>query len=162
MLPWAQAAPAFNVVRCSLLQLQMITSHELYDLGRMAAESYNDYDNAQVALEDSFGVPYSATKSSLLRDITIAEKEGLDLSSFSGDNSRFKFPDLNTNIVVRYYKEPTTHAKLAKLAQAVKAKEDELKLAKLKLKHATEELIAKGECDEITARISLAFTRLSK
>jgi len=140
----------------------MITSHHLYDLGRSAAESYNEYDNAQVALEESFGVEHKATKSDLLRDVIIADKEGLDLSVFSGDDSRFKFPEFNTNIVVRYYKEPTTHDKLVKLANAVKAKEDELKLAKLKLKHATEELIAKGECDEITARISLAFTRLSK
>jgi len=140
----------------------MITSHHLYDLGRFAAESYNEYDNAQVALEESFGVEHKATKSDLLRDVIIADKEGLDLSVFSGDDSRFKFPEFNTNIVVRYYKEPTTHDKLVKLANAVKAKEDELKLAKLKLKHATEELIAKGECDEITARISLAFTRLSK
>ena len=140
----------------------MITSHHLYDLGRSAAESYNEYDNAQVALEESFGVEHKATKSDLLRDVIIADKEGLDLSVFSGDDSRFKFPEFKTNIVVRYYKEPTTHDKLVKLTNAVKAKEDELKLAKLKLKHATEELIAKGECDEITARISLAFTRLSK
>lgn len=140
----------------------MITSNQLYDLGLLAAQSFNEYDLASVALEGSFGTEHKATKGNLLRDVTIAEKEGLDLSVFSGADSRFKFPDFNTNIVVRIYKEPTPHAKLAKLAAAVEAKEAELKIAKMKLKHATEELIAKGECDEITARVGLAFTRLSK
>jgi hypothetical protein len=140
----------------------MITSNQLYDLGFTAAQSFNEYDLGSQALEAGFGVEHKATKGDLLRDVTIAEREGLDLSTFSGEDSRFKFPDFNTNIVVRIYREPTPHTKLAKLAEAVAAKEAELKLAKLKLKHTTEQLIAKGECDEITARIVLAFARLSK
>ena len=140
----------------------MITSNQLYELGLTAAHSFNEYDLGSQALEQSFGVEHKATKSNLLRDITIAEKEGLDLSDFSGSDSRFKFPEFNTNIVVRIYREATPHSKLVKLAEAVEAKEAELKLAKLKLKHATEQLLARGECDLVTDKISLAFTRLAK
>ena len=146
----------------SLQVIHMITSNQLYELGLTAAHSFNEYDLGSQALEQSFGVEHKATKGNLLRDITIAEKEGLDLSDFSGSGSRFRFPELNTNIVVRIYREATPHSKLVKLAEAVEAKEAELKLAKLKLKHATEQLLARGECDLVTDKISLAFTRLSK
>jgi hypothetical protein len=140
----------------------MITSNQLYELGLTAAQSFNEYDLGSQALEESFGVEHKATKGNLLRDITIAEKEGLNLSDFSGEESRFKFPEFNTNIVVRIYREATPHSKIAKLAEVVATKEAELKLAKLKLKHATEQLVATKECDLVTDKISLAFTRLSK
>jgi hypothetical protein len=38
--------------------------------------------------------------------------------------------------------------------------ETELKVAKLRLKHEAEQLIAAGDCDEITEKIVLAFTRI--
>jgi hypothetical protein len=139
-----------------------IRTSDLIDLGQIAAECYNEMDEALSQLNDSFGVPYDAARDNLLRDVKIAESEGLDLSVFSGENSRFKFPQLNTNIVVRIHRKPTPHAKLDKLAAKVEKLEHELKLAKLQLKHAAEQLVAAQECDETTDKIVLAFSRLKK
>lgn len=140
----------------------MITTNHLLDLGTLAAESYDEYDVASQQLEQSFGVTYVAAKDNLLRDIRIAEKEGLDFSVFQGDDSRFKFPDFNAHIVIRVHKQPTAHDKLTKLADKVAKLEQELKLAKTMLKNTAEELIMKGQCDQVTEKITLAFSRLKK
>jgi hypothetical protein len=139
-----------------------IKTTELVELGSLAAEAYDECDTALKALNDSFGLPYESAKDNLLRDVTLADTQGLDLSVFSGDNSRFKFPKHNTNIVVRISRVPTPHSKLAALAEKVSKLEAELKMAKMRFKHAAEQLVLSGECDERTEKISLAFTRLKK
>jgi hypothetical protein len=137
-----------------------ILTSDLVSLASVAAEAYDDYDVANQQLNESFGVAYSSAKDNLLRDVTLAEAQGLDLSIFSGTGSRFKFTAYNTNIIIRVHRKPTPHTKLEKLAEKVTKLEAELKVAKMKLKHEAEELIAKGDCDEITEKIVLAFTRI--
>ena len=139
-----------------------IKTTSLVSLASTAAEAFNDFETAQTQLSESFGVPYEAAKDNLLRDITIAESQGLDLRVFAGNESRFKFPEFDTNIVVRVHKKPTPHEKLEKLSSKVQRLEQELKLAKAQLKHMGEQLVISGECDERTERIVLAFTRLRK
>lgn len=137
-----------------------IKTSDLVSLGSIAAEAFDEFDLAQTQLNESFGVPYNAAKDNLLRDVTIAEDEGLDLSIFSGSESRFRYPAMNTNIVIRVHRKPTGHAKLDKLAAKVAKIEHELKLAKMALKHEAEHLIASGACDQVTDKIVLAFTRI--
>lgn len=137
-----------------------IRTTDLVSLASVAADAYNDFDLANQQLQGSFGLPYAAAKDNLLRDVTLAEAQGLDLSVFSGADSRFKFPAVDTNIVIRVHKKPTLHAKLDKLMEKVNKLETELKVAKLRLKHEAEQLIAAGDCDEITEKIVLAFTRI--
>jgi hypothetical protein len=137
-----------------------IKTSDLVSLGERAASAWDECDQALAALNQAFGTPFEAAKDNLLRDITIAESEGIDLSVFSGTDSRFKFPDLRTNIVVRISRKPTPHTKLEKLADKVAKLEQELKVAKLQLKHTAEQLVAQRECDELTDKITLAFTRL--
>jgi len=139
-----------------------IRTSDLIDLGQIAAECFSEFDEANAQLTQSFGVPYDAAKDNLLRDVKIADTEGLDLSVFSGETSRFKFPQFNTNIVVRIHRKPTPHSKLEKLAAKVEKLESELKLAKMQLKHTAEQLVASQECDELTEKITLAFNRLKK
>ena len=139
-----------------------ILTSALIDLGQIAAESFDDCDTALAHLNDSFGKPYESAKDNLLRDIKLADTAGLDLSVFAGDNSRFKFPQFNTNIVVRITRKPTPHSKLEKLALKVEKLEQELKIAKMQFKHTAEQLVALKDCDETTEKITLAFTRLKK
>lgn len=152
-----------NVVPCINTIINMtIKTTDLVELGAIAAEAYDECDNALKALNESFGVPYEAAKDNLLRDVTAAESQGVDLSVFSGDQSRFRFPEHNTNIVVRISRIPTPHDKLDKLSAKVSKLEQELKVAKMQLKHAAEALVLTGECDQLTDKIVLAFTRLKK
>lgn len=137
-----------------------IKTSDLVSLGARAASAWDECEQALTALNQSFGTPFEAAKDNLLRDIKVAESEGIDLSVFSGADSRFKFPDLQTNIVVRISRKPTPHTKLEKLADKVAKLEQDLKVAKLQLKHTAEQLVAQHECDELTDRITLAFTRL--
>jgi hypothetical protein len=130
-----------------------IKTSDLVCLGERAASTWDERDRAQTALDVAFGTPFEAAKDNLLRDITIAESSGVDLSIF-------KFPDLHTNIVVRITRKPTPHTKLEKLAEKVAKLEQELKVAKMQLKHTAEQLVAQHECDEVTDKITLAFTRL--
>ena len=139
-----------------------IKTTDLVGLGAIAAEAYDECDTALKALNESFGAPYEAAKDNLLRDVTAAENQGTDLSVFSGDHSRFRFPEYNTNIVVRISRVPTSHDKLDKLSAKVSKLEQELKIAKMQLKHAAEALVLTGECDQQTDKIVLAFTRLKK
>lgn len=139
-----------------------ITTSSLLKLGTLAAESWNDCDIALTQVEESFGAPYEACRDNLQRDLLIADREHLDLSCFAGDDSRFKFPELNTHIIVRISKKPTSHTRLEKAADRVAKLEQELKIAKLQLKSLTEELVLKNEVDEVTDKITLAFKRLAK
>jgi hypothetical protein len=134
----------------------------LVELGAIAAEAYDECDTALQQLNDAFGTPYEAAKENLLRDIKLAERQGLDLSVFSGEGSRFKFQEYNANIVIRVSRIPTAHDKLSKLAERVEKLETELKLAKMQLKHTAQQLVVTGDCDEVTDKIVLAFTRLRK
>ena len=152
-----------NVVPCINTIINMtIKTTDLVELGAIAAEAYDECDNALKALNESFGVPYEAAKDNLLRDVTAAENQGVDLSVFSGEESRFRFPEHNTNIVVRISRVPTQHDKLDKLSAKVSKLEQELKVAKMQLKHAAEALVLTGECDQLIDKIVLAFTRLKK
>jgi hypothetical protein len=137
-----------------------ITTTDLVNLGGIAAQAWDDCDIALKELNESFGKPYDCAKDNLLRDIKIAEQDNLDLSVFSGEQSRFKFRQYDTNIVVRVYRKPTPHAKLEKITEKITKLEEELKLLKLKLKHETEQLVLSKQCDNITDKIVLAFGRL--
>ena len=139
-----------------------IHTTDLVQLGELADQAYDECDTALHHLNESFGTPYEAAKDNLLRDVRVAEAEGTDLAVFSGATSRFKFPKFNTNIVVRVRRVPTPHTKLDTLAARVTKLEKDLKIAKLNLKHEAEKLITKGECDEVTDSITLAFQRLNK
>lgn len=139
-----------------------ITTSSLLKLGTVAAEAWSDCDNALTALNESFGAPFEACRDNLQRDILIADREGVDYSCFAGEDSRFKFPEFNTHIIVRVTKKPTEHTRLEKAMERVSKLEQELKIAKHQLKALAEELILRHEVDEVTDKISLAFKRLNK
>lgn len=139
-----------------------ITTSSLLKLGTLAAESWNDCDIALTQVAESFGAPFEACRDNLQRDLLIADREQVNLTCFAGDDSRFKFPELNTHIIVRVSKKPTNHARLDKAAERVAKLEQELKIARHQLKALTEELVLKNEVDEVTDKISLAFKRLAK
>ena len=129
-------------------------------LADTAANAWSECDIALVQVNEAFGTPFEAARDNLLADVTQADSEGFDLSLFSGAESKFKFPEYKTNIVVRISRKPTPHDKLQKLADKVADLEQQLKVAKLKLKQQAELLVQTGECDQVTDKISLAFTRL--
>jgi hypothetical protein len=129
-------------------------------LADTAAGAWSECDQALASVNESFGVPFEAARDNLLADVTQADGEGFDLGLFSGADSKFKFPQYKTNIVVRISRKPTPHSKLQKLADKVSDLEQQLKVAKLKLKQQAELLVQTGECDQLTEKISLAFTRL--
>lgn len=129
-------------------------------LADTAANAWSECDIALVQVNEAFGTPFEAARDNLLADVTQADNEGFDLSLFSGAESKFKFPQYKTNIVVRISRKPTPHDKLQKLADKVADLEQQLKVAKLKLKQQAELLVQTGECDQVTDKISLAFTRL--
>lgn len=129
-------------------------------LADTAANAWSECDIALVQVNEAFGTPFEAARDNLLADVTQADNEGFDLSLFSGAESKFKFPQYKTNIVVRISRKPTPHDKLQKLADKVADLEQQLRVAKLKLKQQAELLVQTGECDQVTDKISLAFTRL--
>lgn len=137
-----------------------IKTVDLVSLGEVAAQAWDECDVALQQLNEGFGRPYESAKDNLLRDVTLADQQGLDLSVFSGEHSRFKFKQFNTNIVVRIHRKPTPHARLEKLADRIQKVEHELKTLKMKLKHEAEQLIHAGECDNLTDKIVLAFGRI--
>ena len=55
-----------------------IKSSDLVKLGAAAADAYDEKDQAQTALDESFGLPFNAARDNLLRDLEIAESQGLD------------------------------------------------------------------------------------
>ena len=129
-------------------------------LADTAANAWSECDIALVQVNEAFGTPFEAARDNLLADVTQADNEGFDLSLFSGAESKFKFPEYKTNIVVRISRKPTPHDKLQKLADKVADLEQQLRVARLKLKQQAELLVQTGECDQVTDKISLAFTRL--
>jgi hypothetical protein len=129
-------------------------------LADTAASAWSECDVALVQVNEAFGTPFEAARDNLLADVQQAESEGFDLGLFSGAESKFKFPQYKANIIVRVSRKPTPHSKLEKLAAKVEDLEQQLKLAKLKLKQQAELLVQSGECDQVTDKISLAFTRL--
>jgi len=129
-------------------------------LADTAANAWSECDIALVQVNEAFGTPFEAARDNLLADVTQADNEGFDLSLFSGAESKFKFPQYKTNIVVRISRKPTPHDKLQKLADKVADLEQQLRVARLKLKQQAELLVQTGECDQVTDKISLAFTRL--
>jgi len=129
-------------------------------LADTAASAWSECDVALVQVNEAFGAPFEAARDNLLADVQQAESEGFDLGIFSGAESKFKFPQYKANIIVRVSRKPTPHTKLERLAAKVEDLEQQLKLAKLKLKQQAELLVQSGECDQITDKISLAFTRL--
>ena len=82
------------------------------------------------------------------------------MSVFSGAESAFKFPDLETNIVVRVTRKPTAHVKLERIDDKIEQLEQKLKVAKIERKKLIEQLAVTGDVDMITDKINLAFTRL--
>ena len=133
---------------------------ELLKLADTAALAWSECDEALAQVNYVFGGPFESARDNLLSDVIQAESDGFDLSVFSGTDSKFKFPKYGTNIVVRVSKKPTQHTKLDKLADKVAELEQQLKVAKLKLKQQAELLIQSGECDQLTDKITLAFTHL--
>jgi hypothetical protein len=129
-------------------------------LADTAANAWSECDIALVQVNEAFGTPFEAARDNLLADVTQADSEDFDLSLFSGAESKFKFPEYKTNIVVRISRKPTPHDKLQKLADKVADLEQQLRVARLKLKQQAELLVQTGECDQVTDKISLAFTRL--
>lgn len=148
------------MVRPSHLFQMTLKLSTLVGLAGTAADAWDQCDTALAQLNESFGLPFECARDNLLTDVKQAESEGFDLSVFSGASSKFKFPDYRTNIIIRVTKRPTPHTKLEKLAAKVDDLEQQLKVAKLKLKQQAELLVQSGECDQVTDKITLAFTRL--
>jgi hypothetical protein len=72
----------------------------------LAAHSWNEFDIATLSCNEAFGLPFNAAKETLTNNVTVAESRKFDLSVFSGAESAFKFPALETNIVVRVTRKP--------------------------------------------------------
>lgn len=136
------------------------TIAKLVEQGRHAASLYDECDTALTQLNDSFGIPYEASRSNLTNDLIQADVSGLDLSVFQGKDSLFKYPELDTHIVVRINRIATGNTKLDKLDRKIVDMEEKLKLLKLQRKHLTEELKSIGAVDLITDKITTVFNRL--
>jgi hypothetical protein len=126
----------------------------------LAAHSWNEFDIATLSCNEAFGLPFNAAKETLTNNVTIAESRKFDLSVFSGAESAFKFPALETNIVVRVTRKPTAHSKLERIDDKIEQLEQKLKVAKIERKKLIEQLAVTGDVDMITDKINLAFTRL--
>jgi hypothetical protein len=126
----------------------------------LAANSWNEFDIATLACTEAFGMPFQLAKDSLTNNITVADSKKFDLSVFSGAESAFKFPDIETNIVVRVTRKPTAHTKLEKIDEKIDLLEQKLKVAKIERKKLIEQLAITGGIDLVTDKINLAFTRL--
>lgn len=137
-----------------------ITQVHLAQLGRVAAEAWDECDQALDQLNQGFGVVYESARDNLTKDINEASKEGLDLSVFSGKSSLFKYEELRTNIVVKVSKLPTPHEKLLKLDERIAEIERTLKAAKAERKYLIERFSIKGDIELITDKVNLAFTRI--
>lgn len=137
-----------------------INFQRLVQEGRAAATAWNECDNALTACNEAFGAPFEITKDKLQTDITVAGAHNFDLSVFSGKDSAFKFPEVETNIIVRITRIPTAHNKIDKIDEKIFKLEQQLKVAKIERKKLVEQLAITGDVDMVTDKISLAFTRL--
>lgn len=136
------------------------TIADLVKQGRHAAEAYDECDAALTQLNDSFGKPYEASRCNLTNELIQADVSGLDLTVFQGEKSLFRFPDLDTNIVVRIRRVPVGTDKLDKIDQKIAEMEQKLKLLKNQRKRLIEDLKIIGDTDFITDAITTAFQRI--
>ena len=136
------------------------TIADLVAQGRHAAEAYDECDTALTQLNDSFGKPYEASRCNLTNELIQADVSGLDLSVFQGEHSLFRFPELDTNIVVRIRRVPVGTDKLVKIDQKIAEMEQKVKLLKNQRKRLVDDLRIIGNTDFITDSITTAFQRL--
>lgn len=136
------------------------TFSSLVNSAKLAAESWNEFEIAQLACNQAFGVPFDAAKETLVTNVVLAESQNFDLSVFNGKESAFKFPDIETHIIVRVTRRPTPHTKLDKIDTKIEELEQKLKVAKVERKKLIEQLAITGGVDLVTDKINLAFTRL--
>lgn len=137
-----------------------ISFQHLVNDGQLAASAWNECDIALTACNESFGAPFEASKAHLQTNIAVAAANNFDLSVFSGKDSAFKYPDLETNIIVRVTRIPTMHSKIDKIDEKIAKLEQQLKVAKIERKRIVEQLAITGAVDLVTDKIALAFTRL--
>lgn len=133
---------------------------KLVEQARTSAELYDECDNALTELNEAFGSPYEASRKNLTDDLILADRQGIDLSVFQGDESLFKFPELRTNIQVRVTRVPTRHDKLEKVDAKITRLENELKLLKEERKTLVKRLLLDGAVDLLTDKIVTAFSRI--
>jgi len=138
-----------------------ITQTSLVQLGRHAAETYDECDTALTQLNEGFGVAYESARQNLSDDINTAVcQQGMDLSVFSGKSSLFKYEEFRTNIVVRVTQLPTEHEKLLKMDAKIEQLQKQLAKAKLQRKQLIQMLALDNQIDFTTDKVTLAFTRI--
>lgn len=138
-----------------------ITQTSLVQLGRHAAETYDECDTALTQLNEGFGVAFEAARQNLSDDVNIAAcRMGMDLSVFSGKSSLFRYEEFRTNIVVKVTQLPTEHEKLLKVDAKIEQLQNQLAKAKLQRKQLIEMLALDNQIDFTTSKVNLAFTRI--
>ena len=138
-----------------------ITQTSLVQLGRHAAETYDECDTALTQLNEGFGVAFEAARQNLSDDVNIAAcRMGMDLSVFSGKSSLFRYEEFRTNIVVKVTQLPTEHEKLLKVDAKIEQLQNQLAKAKLQRKQLIEMLALDNQIDFTTDKVNLAFTRI--
>lgn len=138
-----------------------ITQTSLVQLGRHAAETYDECDTALTQLNEGFGVAFEAARQNLSDDVNIAAcRMGMDLSVFSGKSSLFRYEEFRTNIVVKVTQLPTEHEKLLKIDAKIEQLQNQLAKAKLQRKQLIEMLALDNQIDFTTDKVNLAFTRI--
>lgn len=138
-----------------------ITQTSLVQLGRHAAETYDECDTALTQLNEGFGIAFEAARQNLSDDVNIAAcRMGMDLSVFSGKSSLFRYEEFRTNIVVKVSKLPTEHEQLLKMDDKIAELERKLKKAKLARKQLIESLALDNKIEFTTDKVNLAFTRI--
>lgn len=138
-----------------------ITQGSLVQLGRHAAETYDECDTALTQLNEGFGVAFEAARQNLSDDVNIAAcRMGMDLSVFSGKSSLFRYEEFRTNIVVKVTQLPTEHEKLLKIDAKIEQLQNQLAKAKLQRKQLIEMLALDNQIDFTTSKVNLAFTRI--
>lgn len=138
-----------------------ITQTSLVQLGRHAAETYDECDTALTQLNEGFGVAFEAARQNLSDDVNIAAcRMGMDLSVFSGKSSLFRYEEFRTNIVVKVTQLPTEHEKLLKIDAKIEQLQNQLAKAKLQRKQLIEMLALDNQIDFTTSKVNLAFTRI--
>jgi len=136
------------------------TINNLVEQGKVAARLYDECDTALTHLNESFGAPYESARTNLTTDLICADHSGIDLDVFKGKESLFRYPEYNTNIVVRITSIPTGHSRLEKLDQKIAQLELKLKQARLERKSLVEQLKLSSAVDFVTDKIVTAFSRI--
>ena len=133
---------------------------KLVDQAKLSASLFDECDTALTELNEAFGTPYEASRKNLTNDLIVADKAGIDLSVFQGEDSLFKFPEFKTSIQVRVTKLPTAHEKLDRIDAKIRKFENELKILKAERKTLIQRLLLDGAVDLLTDKIVTAFTRI--